>query len=125
MKKIIRTPLAPEPVGPYNQAVMTENTLYISGQIGINPLTGKMLSGQTEEQTKQIMENIGAILEAAGMHYSNLVKVSIFLTDLAHFSSVNQIYAQYFDEEAPAREIAEVKALPLNAAILISGIAIK
>ncbi len=113
MKTIIKTPHAPAPIGPYNQAVLSGNTLYISGQIPINPKTGTLVEGNIEQETEQVMENLKAILQAADMTFENVVKTTIFLKDMNQFAAVNGVYARYFKEEiAPARETVAVVALP-------------
>jgi len=125
MKKEIKTNNAPLPVGPYSQAIMTENLIFLSGQIGINPKTGKLVEGGVEEQTKQIFSNIKAVLEEVKLNLSNIVKVSVFLKDMSDFKRVNEIYAKYFDKPYPARSAIAVKELPLNVDIEIEVIAIK
>ncbi|WP_298480551.1 RidA family protein [uncultured Maribacter sp.] len=126
MKKIINTAKAPAPIGPYNQAVLSGNTLYISGQIPIDSSTGKLIEGGIKKETKQSMENLKAILEEAGMTFENVVKSSIFLNDMNQFSQVNEVYGTYFNPEtAPARETVEVANLPKFVNVEISMIAIK
>ncbi|WP_282133274.1 RidA family protein [Cellulophaga baltica] len=124
MKKIINTPNAPAPIGPYNQAVLAGNMLYISGQIPINPKTGNLIEGDIKEETKQSMENLKAILEEAGMTFENVIKSSIFIKDMNQFAQINEVYATYFDAEtAPARETVEVANLPKFVNVEISMIA--
>lgn len=124
MKRIIKTPKAPLPIGPYNQATLANNTLYISGQIAIDPTTNELVSGDIETETKQVMENLKAILEEAGMTFENVLKASVFVKDMHLFSRVNAVYATYFDEAtAPARELVEVVNLPKFVNIEISMIA--
>lgn len=126
MKKIINTPHAPAPIGPYNQAVLTGNTLYISGQIPINPKTGNLVEGGIQKETKQTMENLKAILTEAGMTFENVVKTSIFVKDMHQFAAINEVYGHYFNPEtAPARETVEVANLPKFVTVEISMIAIK
>ena len=125
MKKIINTAHAPKPVGPYNQAVMINDTLYVSGQIPINPLTGELVKGDISDQTRQVMENLKAILLAAGFDFPDVVKCSIFITDMKQFQHVNKVYAEYFDEHAPARETIQVGALPMFVDVEVSCIAMK
>ena len=126
MKKIIQTSKAPSPIGPYNQAVLSGNTLYTSGQIAINPSTGEIQLGTIEEETTLVMENMKAVLEAADMTFENVVKASIFISDMANFSKINAVYGRYFNEEtAPARETVEVANLPKYVHVEISMIAIK
>ena len=126
MKKIINTSKAPAPIGPYNQAVLSGNTLYISGQIPIDSSTGKLIEGDIKKETKQSMKNLKAILEEAHMSFEDVVKASIFLSDMNQFSEVNEIYGTYFNPEtAPARETVEVANLPKFVNVEISMIAIK
>lgn len=126
MKKIIKTDQAPAPIGPYNQAVMTGNTLYISGQIALNPVDGQLITGDIQEETEQVMRNLKAILQAAEMDYENIVKTSIFISDMNNFSQINSVYSKYFDEKtAPARETVEVANLPKFVNVEISAIAVK
>lgn len=126
MKKIIFTDKAPAPIGPYNQAVLVGNTLYTSGQIAINPQTNELILSDIEAETKQVMENMKAVLEAAEMTFVDVVKTSIFISDMNNFAKINSVYAQYFKEEfAPARETVEVACLPKNVNVEISMIAIK
>ncbi|QXP52418.1 MULTISPECIES: RidA family protein [unclassified Cellulophaga] len=124
MKKIINTPNAPAPIGPYNQAVLAGNMLYISGQIPIDPTTGNLVEGDIKEETKQSMENLKAILEEAGTTFENVIKSSIFIKDMNQFAQINEVYATYFDAEtAPARETVEVANLPKFVNVEISMIA--
>lgn len=126
MKKIIETKNAPAPLGPYNQAVMVKDTLYLSGQIPIDPATNALVEGDLEKETHQVMKNLSAVLSAAGMTFENVVKTSIFLKDMNHFATVNTIYGSYFNEKtAPARETVEVANLPKFVRIEISMIAVK
>ena len=126
MKKIIQTKNAPAPLGPYNQAILSNETLYISGQIAINPKTNTLDLGTIEEETTLVMKNLQAILEAADMTFENVVKSSIFITDMNNFSRINEIYGSYFNEvTAPARETVEVSKLPKKVNVEISMIAQK
>lgn len=126
MKKIIITDKAPAPLGPYNQAVLAGDTLYISGQIAINPTTNELITTGVEDEAKLVMENLKAVLEAASMSFENVVKSSIFLNDMADFGKINAIYGSYFNEDtAPARETVAVDTLPKNVNIEISMIAIR
>ena len=126
MKKIIFTDKAPAPIGPYNQAVLVGNTLYTSGQIAINPSTGELVLDSIEEETKQVMENMKAVLEAAEMTFENVIKTSIFIMNMGDFAKINAVYGTYFDEKtAPARETVQVACLPKNVNIEISMLAIK
>lgn len=124
MKKIIKTPQAPAPIGPYNQAVLKGNMLFTSGQIALHPETGTLVLDTIEAETKQVMENMKAVLTAAGMDFSNVLKTSIFISDMHNFSKINAVYATYFDEAtAPARETVEVANLPRFVNVEISMIA--
>ncbi|HET7819821.1 MAG TPA: RidA family protein [Bacteroidia bacterium] len=123
--KVILTNDAPQPIGPYSQAIMNNNTLYVSGQIAIIPQTGEINLSSIENETRQVMENIKAIIETAGLTMSHIVKTSIFLTNMGNFSKVNEVYGTYFKESPPARETIQVSALPKNVNIEISVIAIK
>ncbi len=126
MKKIINTPKAPAPIGPYNQATLIKDTLYISGQIPIDPATGELVSGDIKKETKQSMENLKAILDEAGMTFENVVKTSIFIKDMHQFAEINEVYGAYFDADtAPARETVEVANLPKFVNVEISMIAVK
>lgn len=124
MKRHVETKEAPAAVGPYSQGILSGNTLYLSGQIGINPVTQQMEEG-LEAQTRRCFENIRAVLSAAGYTFSDVVKVSVFLTDMRNFATVNQLYATYFQSPFPARSCIEVSALPKNAAIEIEVTAVK
>jgi 2-iminobutanoate/2-iminopropanoate deaminase len=124
-KTIITTADAPAPIGPYNQAVQTGNLLFISGQICIHPPTGEMRNKDLQEETHQVMHNLKAILQQAGMTFSNVVKTTIFLTDMKRFAEVNEIYGQYFEGDFPARETVEVSALPKFVNVEISMVAAK
>lgn len=125
-KEIITTLNAPAPIGPYNQAVKTGNTLYISGQIPLKANSMELLNGTIKEETQLVMENLQSILEAAGMTFENVVKSSIFIDDIKNFGEVNQVYGAYFDNDtAPARETVAVKTLPKSVRIEISMIAVK
>ncbi len=126
MKKVITTPNAPAPIGPYNQAILTGNTLYISGQIPMDPATGNLIEGDIKKETAQSMENLKAILTEAGMTFENVVKSSIFVKDMHQFAAINEVYGAYFNAEtAPARETVEVSNLPKFVNVEISMIAIK
>ena len=125
MKQTFRIPGAPAPIGPYSPAVLKNDTLYVSGQIPTNPVTGELTLETIEASTKQIMDNIGLLLNEAGMNYSNIVKVTIFLTNLDDFVAVNGVYGSYFEINPPARETVQVSRLPMNVPIEISCIAVK
>ncbi len=123
-KKIIRTDSAPAPIGPYNQAVQFGNMLFISGQIPLNPKDGTLCQGGIKEETEMVMQNLKAILEAAGLNFSHVIKTSIFLTDMGQFADVNEVYGSYLDEAtAPARETIQVAALPKGVNVEISMVA--
>ena len=124
MKKIIFTEKAPAPIGPYNQAVLQNDTLYVSGQIAINPKSGNLEIDNLEKETHLVMKNLGAVLEAAGMDYSNIVKCSIFLSDMNSFGIINEINGSYFEDNYPARETVEVACLPKNVNVEISCVAV-
>ena len=123
--KIIFTEKAPKPIGPYSQAVMKGNTLFVSGQVPIVPQTGEVVTSGIENETKQVMENIKAIVGQAGMQMSDIVKSSIFLIDMNNFGKINTVYGNYFPSNPPARETVQVSALPKNVNVEISVIAIK
>ncbi len=126
MKKIINTPNAPAPIGPYNQAILVNGTLYTSGQIAINPKNNELVLDSIAKETTQVMENLKAVLIAANMKFKDVVKTSIFIADMNDFTEINKIYATYFDvETAPARETVEVANLPKFVNVEISAIAIK
>jgi 2-iminobutanoate/2-iminopropanoate deaminase len=122
-KQIIITGNAPAPIGPYNQAVRSGNLLFISGQICLNPATGQLKNADLQEETHQVMNNLKAILQEAGASFSNVVKTTIFLTDMNRFSEVNEIYGKYFTDAFPARETVQVSALPRFVNVEISMIA--
>ena len=123
MKSIIHTETAPSPIGPYSQAVKAGNTLFISGQIAIDPKTGVLTDGSIDEETNQVMKNIEALLIVSGFSFSDVVKTSIFLSDMIHFNAVNSIYGSFFESNFPARETIAVLGLPKNANVEISVIA--
>ncbi len=126
MKIIKNTPLAPNPVGPYNQAVLAGNTLYVSGQIAIDQAKGEIITDTIENETRQVMTNLKAILENAEMSFEHVVKCTVFVKNMQHYARINAIYAEYFNEEtAPARELVEVGALPKYVNVEISLIAVK
>jgi len=123
MKTIIRTDQAPAPIGPYNQAVQYGDLLYVSGQIAIDPSTGNLLIDNLEEETHLVMKNMGAVLAAANMTYGSILKATIFIKDMGQFSRINDVYAQYFEIDPPARECVEVARLPKDVNVEISVIA--
>lgn len=125
MKKIIFTDKAPAPIGPYSQAILSGNTLYTSGQIALDPQTGELIIGDIETETKQVMENMKAVLDAAGMNFENVIKTTIFISDMNDFAKINGVYGAYFNEKtAPARETVQVAKLPKNVNVEISMIAV-
>ena len=126
MKNIINNPKAPSPVGPYNQAILAGNTLYLSGQIAIDQESGNIVLDDIESETHQVMKNLNYVLEEAGMDFENIVKCSVFVSDMGMYSRINAVYAEYFNEEtAPARELVEVANLPKYVNVEISCIAVK
>jgi 2-iminobutanoate/2-iminopropanoate deaminase len=125
MKKIFSTSKAPAAIGPYSQAVEMNNTLFISGQIPINPLTGKLIEGDITVQTEQVFKNISAILDEAGYSFSDVVKSTCLLSDITNFKAMNEVYARYYTENQPARAAFAAKDLPMGALIEIDTIAMK
>ena len=126
MKKIINTPNSPQPIGPYNQAILKNKTLFISGQIALDPKTMKLINDSIKEETIQVMENLKNILSEAKMNFSDVVKTSIFLSNMDNFNDVNNVYGSYLNSgEEPARETIAVKTLPMNVNVEISMIAMK
>jgi 2-iminobutanoate/2-iminopropanoate deaminase len=124
-KTVIYSASAPDPIGPYSQAIQAGNMVFISGQIAIQRSTGQILTGSIEEETTMVMSNISDILKAAGMDFSNIVKTTIFLKDMNSFPKVNEIYGKYFTQNPPARETVEVSRLPKDVNVEISCIAVK
>lgn len=125
MKKIINTAQAPSPVGPYNQATMANGTLYVSGQIAIDPATGNLIMDDIESETRQVMHNLSNVLAEAGLTFEHVVKCSVFVKDMGMYSRINAVYAEFFDEDtAPARELVEVANLPKYVNVEISLIAV-
>lgn len=123
-KKVINTAKAPAPIGPYNQAIVSNGMLYISGQIAINPETNELISGDAATETHQSMRNLAAILEEAGINLNHVVKTTIFLSDMDFFAQVNEVYGSYFSGDYPARETVAVKGLPKGVNVEISMIAV-
>ena len=123
-KKIIYSENAPEPIGPYSQAILADDTLYLSGQIAIEKASGRIINDSIERETSQVMTNLQEVLKSAGMDFSNVVKCTIFLKDMNNFSKVNEIYGQYFTIHPPARETVEVSRLPKDVNVEISCIAV-
>ncbi|GAB1444618.1 RidA family protein [Flammeovirgaceae bacterium] len=124
-KEVVYSPNAPEPIGPYSQAIMAGNTLFVSGQIPINTTTGKVITGDIVSETEQVMKNLEAVLQEAKMDFLNVVKCSIFLSDMNNFPKVNETYEKYFKTNPPARETVEVSRLPKDVNVEISCIAVK
>jgi 2-iminobutanoate/2-iminopropanoate deaminase len=124
-KQVIISDKAPKAIGPYSQAILSGNTLYLSGQIAIDPETGKMDTLNIESEIRRVLKNLGEVLKSAGMSYENVVKTTIYTTDLKNFKTINTIYGEYFKEKQPARETVQVVALPGKAHVEISGIAVK
>lgn len=124
-KQIINTKNAPAPIGPYNQAIVVNDTVYISGQICIDPSDGQLKNKDIQEETHQVMKNLKNILQEAGMNFSNVVKTTIFITDMNRFSEINEVYGKYFDGDFPARETVQVSALPKFVNVEISMIGVK
>lgn len=125
MKTIINTNNAPAPIGPYSQAVATGNLLFVSGQIPLDPATGEIISSNIKAETEMVMKNLQAILTEAGSNFDQVIKATIFLTDMQSFSQVNEVYGSYFTDQFPARETVQVSALPKNVNVEISVIALK
>ena len=126
MKRIISTKKAPQPIGPYSQAILVGNTLYTSGQIALNPETGELVMDTIQEETTQVMENLKSVLEAADMTFENVIKSSIFISDMNSFKAINSVYGYYFEEAiAPTRETVEVSNLPKFVNVEISVIAVR
>ncbi len=123
-KRVVKTERAPAAIGPYSQALVANGFVFVSGQIPINPQTGQLVTGDIHAQTRQCLENLKAILEAAGSSMGKLVKVTVFAKDLQNFQAINHVYAEYFKEDPPARSFVEVSRLPRDAAIEIEGIAL-
>ena len=124
MKKVIETTEAPSPIGPYNQAILVDKTLYASGQIALNPKTMELVNEDIQAETTQVMKNLLEVLKAAGMDFNNVVKSTIYLADMGDFAHVNEVYGRYFNHDAPARETVQVAQLPKNVRVEISVIAI-
>ncbi|MBR8534914.1 RidA family protein [Carboxylicivirga sediminis] len=125
MKKVISTSNAPGAIGPYSQAIESNGTLYISGQVPVNPATGKVVEGGIKEQTEQVMKNIAAILEEAGYTFADVVKSTCLLSDMSNFAAMNEVYGSYYKENPPARAAFAVKELPLGVMVEIETIAVK
>ena len=124
-KKIINTKSAPAPIGPYNQAIVVNDTIYISGQVCIDPVSGNLKNKDIQEETHQVMQNLKAILQEAGMSFNDVVKTTIFIMDMNQFSTINEIYGKYFEADFPARETVQVSALPKFVNVEISMVGVK
>ena len=124
-KEVIITPSAPAPIGPYNQAIKANGFIFVSGQVAIIPASGELVSGDIVAETHQVMKNIAAILQQAGVGFDHVVKTTIFLSDMSHFAKVNELYGACFEKDFPARETVAVKTLPKNVNVEISAIAVK
>lgn len=124
-KQMIYTDKAPKPIGPYSQGILAGNTLYVAGQIAIDPKTGKMDTADIESEIRRVLKNLGEVVSAGGMNYANIVKATIYTTDLKYFKTINAIYGEYFKETPPARETVQVSELPGKARLEISAIAVK
>ena len=124
-KEVIKSPNAPAAIGPYSQAIKVGNTLYCSGQIAINPATSELVTESIEAETKQVLENLGAVLKAAGMDYSDVVQATVYMTDMENYKKINEVYGQYFKETPPARAAIQVANLPKYVNVEIACIAVK
>ena len=125
MKQVIQTNNAPQAIGPYSQAIMANDTLYVSGQIPVIPATGVIVSDQVEEQARQVMENVKAVVEAAGLTLDHVVKTNVFIKNMDDFAKINAVYSEYFKENCPARECVEVARLPKAVLMEMDSIAVK
>jgi 2-iminobutanoate/2-iminopropanoate deaminase len=121
----VKTPLAPAAIGPYSQAILVGDTLYCSGQIPLHPDTGSLVGGGIDAETERVLENLGAVLRAAGMDFQNVVHCTVYLSDINDYAQVNEVYARYFSEAPPAREAVQVAALPRGARVEISCVAVR
>ena len=124
-RSIVKTRMAPAAIGPYSQGLFAGDTLYCSGQIGIDPESGRLVDGTIEEETERVLENLGAVLQAAGLNYDSVVRCTVYLTDIDDYAAVNEVYARYFSETPPSREAVQVTALPREARVEISCIAVR
>ena len=124
-RSTVTTPLAPAAIGPYSQGILVDDTLYVSGQIAIDPESGSMIEGAVEEETERVLDNVGAILQAASMSFEDVVRCEVFLADMDDYAQVNEVYARYFNEQPPARQALEVATLPRDAQVEISCIAVR
>ena len=124
-RSTVTTPLAPAAIGPYSQGILADGQLYVSGQIAIDPDTGSMIDGSIEAETERTLDNIGAILKAASMTFEDVVRCEVFMTDVNDYAQINEVYARYFNEKPPARKAVQVDALPRNARVEISCVAVR
>lgn len=124
-RSTVTTPLAPAAIGPYSQGILVGDRLYVAGQIAIDPETSSMIDGTIEEETERVLDNIGAVLKAASMRFENVVRCEVFMTDVNDYAQINEVYARYFNEQPPARQAVQVEALPRNARVEISCIAVR
>lgn len=125
MREVVHSDKAPKPVGPYSQAISTEKLVFTAGQVGLDPASGKLVQGGIREQTRRVMENLEAVLKAAGSDFSKAVKATVYLKDIGDFATFNEVYGKYFPSDPPARSAFQVAALPLGAAVEIEMVAIK
>lgn len=123
LKKVIATDQAPKAIGPYSQAILVDGTLYLAGQIALDPSSGKLVEGDIEVQTRRVMQNLNAVLDAAGYRFDDVVQTQVFLSNLNHYKAMNSVYATYFDERPPARAVVEVARIPRNALVEIMMVA--
>ena len=123
LKKVIATDQAPKAIGPYSQAILVDGTLYLAGQIALNPSSGKLVEGGIEVQTRRVMQNLNAVLDAAGYRFDNVVQTQVFLSNLNHYKAMNSVYATYFDESPPARAVVEAARIPRDALVEIMMVA--
>jgi endoribonuclease L-PSP, putative len=124
-RSTVTTPLAPAAIGPYSQGILVEDRLYVSGQIAIDPDTGSMIDGSIEAETERVLDNIEAILKAASMTFEDVVRCEVFMSDVNNYAQINEVYARYFNEKPPARQAVQVAALPRNARVEISCVAVR
>lgn len=124
-RSTVTTPLAPAAIGPYSQGILADGTLYVSGQIAIDPETGSMIDGTIEEETERVLDNVEAVLNAASMTFEDVVRCEVFMTDVSNYAQINEVYSRYFNEKPPARQAVQVAALPRNARVEISCIAVR
>ena len=123
LKKVIATDQAPKAIGPYSQAILVDGTLYLAGQIALNPSSGKLVEGGIEVQTRRVMQNLNAVLDAAGFRFDDVVQTQVFLSNLNHYKAMNSVYATYFDERPPARAVVEAARIPRDALVEIMMVA--